>query len=118
MAKDDYLVIAYKILKFLDECNKRGISPKLEDICCDCKLFSIPEKYLLSVMTELIDQNYIKGFMLVNTKDGQIITPLDNAGITLKGAEYIESNDSMKRVSKFLGRAFEIAVQSIVKAMG
>ena len=117
MAQDDIEVVMYKILKYLYECMKAGKKPRLEDICYDCQMFSISERYWYQIMRELIDNGYIKGFNIYATKDGDIIHMSDNAGITLKGREYLRDNSGMNEAKNIAGKAFEIVLESIIKAL-
>lgn len=114
MAKNDMNVIAYKILKYLYECMKAGIRPDMMDMCCDCKMFHIPQEYWNQIILELIDSGYVKGIMHFQSKDGIHIQLADQAGITLKGVQYLEDNSKMREVKNFLGNAFEIVLSTII----
>lgn len=114
MAKDDMRVIMYKILRYLYRCNKEGIKPNFVDMCYNCKLYSIQKEYWAQIMLELIELGYIKGFIVISTKDGVNIQPKDTARITLSGVDYLEENSAMKKVKEFLGEAFEILLESII----
>ena len=116
MAKDDMRVIMYKILKYLYECMKIGRRPALEDMCCRSTLLQIPEGYWGRVIEELIEAGYAKGFICTMTKDGLAVTMMDNASITLAGVDFLEENGSMAKARQFLGNAFEIVLETILKA--
>ena len=116
MAKDDMRVIMYKILKYLYECMKIGRRPALEDMCCRSTLFQISEEYWKQIIVELSEAGYIKGFMHTMIKDGLAVTMTDSASITLAGVELLEENGSMAKVRQFLGSAFEIVLETILKA--
>ena len=117
MAQDDIEVVMYKILKYLYECMKAGKRPRAEDVCYDCQMFTINEKYWYQIMNELIDNGYIKGFSKVITKGGETIQMLDNAGITLKGRDYMRDNSGMQEAKNIVGKAFEIVLESIINAL-
>lgn len=53
MASNDMQVLMYKILKYLYECMKNGIEPKLEDFSWDSKLMDVPQSYWLSGGAEI-----------------------------------------------------------------
>lgn len=116
MAKDDMRVIMYKILKYLYGCMKLGKRPVLEDMCCRSALFQIPEEYWKQIIAELSETGYVKGFIYTRTKDGLAVTMTDSASITLAGVEFLEENGSMAKVRQFLGGAFEIVLETILKA--
>ena len=60
MAQNDMEVIMYKILKYLYECMKADVPPRMEDINCTCQMFQIPLRYWGMIMDELIS----RGLML------------------------------------------------------
>ena len=116
MAKDDMRVIMYKILKYLYGCMKLGRRPALEDMCCKSTLFQIPEQYWGQVIVELAEAGYIKGFIYTMTKDGLAVTMTGSASITLAGVDFLEESGSMAKARQFLGVAFEIVIETILKA--
>ena len=119
MAYNDMEVIAYKILKFLYECMKQGITPTKEDLIRECNLDKFPESYWCKVVAELIDKRYIKGFSQLKCKGGTYIQMNDDISVTFDGVRFLEDNSKMKEVKDFLGSAFEIALQqglNIIKA--
>ena len=115
MAKDDMDVIIYKILRYMYECLKAGRKPVLEDICYDCRLFSIPERYWESIIRELIDAGYVRGITYRITKSGLLIDMMDDASITLDGVHFLEENSGMAKAKQFLGNAFEIVLDTVLK---
>lgn len=108
MAKDDMQVIVYKILRYLYECTKAGKRPELYNMCCECRLFRIPERYWCQIVLELIEAGYVRGFIHFDSKDGTQIQMTDASSITLKGVQYLEDNGKMKEIQSFLGGAFEM----------
>ena len=116
MAKDDMRVIMYKILKYLYGCMKIGKRPALEDMCCKSTLFQIPEEYWEQVIAELSEAGYVKGFICTMAKDGLAVTMTDSARITLAGVDFLEENGNMAKVRQFLGSAFEIVLETVLKA--
>ena len=87
----------------------------LEDVCCDCNLFKIPEEYWKQIIVELIECGYVKGFMYRRVKEGLIVTMTDSATITLSGVHFLEENGRMAKAKQFLGKAFEIALDIVLK---
>lgn len=117
MAQNDMEIIIYKILSYLYECMKAGKHPRMEDMCCSCQMFQIPAGYWQQIMEELIDCGYVKGFRHVPTKSQCSIFMMDNAGITIKGREYLSENSRMQKVREFLGSAFSVLLDGIVAAL-
>lgn len=102
MAKDDYFVIVYQLLKYLYECLKRGVQPDINML--DPSTFNISESYWDYVMKNLIEDGYIEGVRIVQV-DGADRLPLVNLNeiqITPVGIEYLESNSSIQKAMKFM----------------
>lgn len=114
MAKDDMDVIIYKILRYLYDCMKVGKAPTLEDMCCNSKLFNIPQTYWNHIIYELITSGYIRGFIYRYTKDGICITMTDSVAITLDGVHFLEENKRMNKVKEFLGKSFEVVLETVI----
>ncbi|MBQ7564619.1 MAG: YjcQ family protein [Lachnospiraceae bacterium] len=96
MTKDDFFVIAYKILAYLYACLKAGEDPKLEEIS-DSRL-NIPERYWYSIITMLYREGYIEGMKEINTVwMPETYYSFDRPTITVKGIEYLEDNSMMKK---------------------
>ena len=114
MAKDDMDVIIYKILRYLYDCMKVGKGPTLEDMCYNSKLFNIPQTYWNHIIYELIKSGYVRGFIYRYTKDGLLITITDSVAITLDGVHFLEENKRMKKVKEFLGKSFEVVLETVI----
>ena len=106
MAKDDIFRIIYIILKELYEHKKEGTRTPKEDI--GPIRFQIADSYWISIITELLDNGYIKGVQIRETKTGRMIN-IDEIDITLKGIEYLHENSMMKKVVEFLKGVKDIA---------
>lgn len=96
MAKDDYFKIIYVILKELYGCKKQNSQIDLRAI--SPQRFQIPEGYLLDILSDLLEEGYIKGFEIIGTKTGRAVCGLEDIGITMKGIEYLQDNSKMKQV--------------------
>ncbi len=116
MAKDDMNLIIYKILSYLYECNRKGISPTFTDMFNVLECTNIPLSYLGQILNELIDENYIKGVLITFTKSGTIITVTDTARITTKGFDYLNDNNKMKQAAEVAGEAFKFLLSTIITA--
>ena len=97
MAKDDYFVIAYRLLKYLYDCLKRGKPPNVEVLSSD--FFSINEDYWQYIVRTLHEDGYIGG-ILINAVLGSKpqATRLNQIEITPKGILYLEENSMFNKI--------------------
>lgn len=101
MARNDYFVIAYRILAYLYACLKDGERPNLNYIRAES--FEIVESYFEYVIENLYDEGYIKGVMLVPILGKQRgVKMMEDIAITPKGIEFLQSNSAMSRAKEFL----------------
>lgn len=117
MAYDNMEVMIYRILRYLDECLKAGKTPTKEDLLRDCQLYKLPERYADSLLEEVSDNGYVRGISNLSTKDEDLVIVQDNVRITLAGRKYLVENSRMQEAKNMLGRAFEIAIETAVKAL-
>ena len=109
MAKDDYYVIAYKILAYLYSQLKKGEKVDAEMIKSDGKLFQINQTYWTYIISNMIDQGYIRGFSDGSRGNGIALEwQLSNCEITPKGIDYLFDNSLMERAKQFLKEVKEI----------
>lgn len=110
MAKDDYEVIAYKVLAYYYACLKEGVKGNLakakELVGCNDMYFSV-------VLNEMSNQGYLVGSMM-RDMNGDIIHA--DLTITLAGTEFISNNSTMSKVKATLGKAFELVLATAVQA--
>ncbi len=103
MARDDYHVIAAKILKYLYECLKEGKEVDAESI--SAKELGINQEYLDYIFKNLAESGYINGVVfgrtLGNTKT-QVKIYYNRLEITPDGIAYLNENSIMKRAVGFL----------------
>jgi hypothetical protein len=120
MAKDDYFVIVYSILKYLYECLKKGIKPTEEWI--SAKKFNIGDDYFIRVIEMMKADGYIEGINVVDDFTGKSMDGYEYAEITPKGIEYLNENSMMKKASVMFGKTVEkaitIAIDAALKANG
>ena len=101
MAKDDYFRIVYIILKEIYASKKQGVKVDLRNISSE--RFKINEGYLFTILIELLEEGYIKGFAYRNTKGtGRCVSSMEDIDITMKGVEYLQENSMMKKVFETL----------------
>lgn len=101
MAKDDYHVIAYRILIYLYACLKDGSEPDLSIISAE-ELKIVPA-YWEYIIRHLLKDGCIEGVTLYNVvgrKEPMI--KFTDLKITPVGIDYMESNSAMARARDFL----------------
>ena len=110
MAKDDYHVIAYRILIYLYECLKKGIRPDLEYLQYNTKAFPVGESYWYYILSNLYQEGYLTGVILIpilgSAEKGVKLT--GDIMITPAGIEYIQENGLMQKAKNFLKELKEI----------
>ncbi len=92
----DTLEIAYKILYSLETGKKADYMGKL---ISPAKL-GVPYDKWLDVMQTLSDDGYISGVSFSENILGQTKVDFAHARITVKGAEYLHENSTMKKFGK------------------
>lgn len=110
MAKDDYFVLAYKLLAYLYACLKSGENPNKDYLCYDTKAFPIGEAYWNYLLINLYKDGYIDGVMPapIVGQDNKGVKILSNFQITPKGIEYLQENSMMQKVKAALKDLKEI----------
>lgn len=110
MAKDDYYVLAYRILAYLYECVKQGQQPDLDYLTYDTKQFPVNESYWNYVLANLLQEGYIEGVYLVPIlgRNDKGIKGMQDIRITPKGIEYLQENSMMKKAGKVLKELKEL----------
>lgn len=106
MAKDDYFVIVYRVLKYLYDCLKEGKKPEVSFL--HASMYSIPENYWTYIVVSLLNEKYIDGVVLHETKDGVVLGNLQEAIITPKGIEYLFENSLLAKAKRTLKDIKEI----------
>ena len=110
MAKDDFYVIAYKILAYLYMQLKNGEPIDPDMIKNDSPLFQINQRYWSYIMRNLLDEGYITGgiYHTACGKDRVIHGDLSRVEITPKGIDYLCENTALERAKQFLKDIKEI----------
>ncbi len=106
MAKNDYHVIAYRILAYLYACLKSGATPDKSELSPE--RFGIEPKYWLYIIENLQAQEYISGVYIGRLLGGMPSVKMDNITITPSGIEYLQSNSAMEKAKDFLKTLKEI----------
>lgn len=114
MPKDDMSLIVYKLLRYIYGCNKSGKATTFSEMFTALELGNIPQSYLAQILSELLNEGYVKGILITPTKSGTAITVTNEAYITLKGTDFLNENSRMKKAAEIAGKAFEVLLSGIV----
>ncbi len=106
MAKDDYFVVAYRILVYLYACVKSGVKPA-EEVLSPEKLDITPQ-YWLYVMEHLQSDGYITDIYFGRLLGGIPTVKIHDLQITPKGIEFLQENSTMGKAKEFLKTLKEI----------
>lgn len=101
MAKNDFHVIAYRILQYLYECMKAGQGPEVDKITANN--YEINDRYFNTIIKELYENGYIDNVHEINVV-GCLYTQYKippSISITLKGIEYLTDNTFIEKAKKF-----------------
>lgn len=105
MAKNDYFVVAYRILAYLYECFKAGEKPDIDFYGADA--LKINNGYWTNVMESLYNEGCITGINIIKSAGVQGVKVME-LKITQKGIEYLQENSFMAKAKDFLKTAKEI----------
>ena len=111
MSKDDYFVMAYKLLRYLYGCLKGDQRPDWDKMTPNTKDFPIGEEYFSYLIEHLLEDEYIEGLHRVSAIGAkQVKFKEDRNGIriTPKGIAYLQENSTMRKIADMLGPAGEI----------
>lgn len=98
------LQIAYKILYSLEHKKTAAYMGAL----ISPEKLKIPEDKWLDVVRSLLDEGYIAGVKLNTDILGNQMADIENARITLKGAEYLRENSTMRKIARIATDVVEI----------
>lgn len=100
MAKDDYFVLVYKILKYLYKCLKSGTSIDFNYLAYETKDFPVHKEYWEYILEKLTEDGYIEGVYVFRSDTGfTSVKYTSSMRITPLGIEYLEDNKMMKKVA-------------------
>lgn len=104
MAKDDYFVFVYKVLKYLYDCLKGKKKLDFEYLQPLTKDFPIEEEYFNYIIENIYKKGYIEGIVIVpilGTAQNKI-KYTESIRITPEGIEYLLDNSMMSKAREFL----------------
>lgn len=103
MAKDDYYVIAYRILAYLYACLKEGEPPNIEYIQYDSKAIDISKNYWEYIIRNLYKEGYLEGIDVIPILGkGKVVQLKKDVMITPKGIDFLNNNSAMSKARDFL----------------
>lgn len=104
LAKNDYFVIAYRILAYLYACLKSGEQVSLEYLTYNTDDFPIGKDYWHYIFRHLYEDGYIEGVSLfpILGSDFKGVKLSPWARITPKGIEYFQDNSTFQKAKSFL----------------
>ena len=100
MPKDDYFRIVFEILKDLYVAKKKAEPVNLIKISAEN--LKIPQGYRDTILSEMLESGYVKGFRVKEYINGNQIIDLEDIDITPVGIEYLKENRMMKKVMEYL----------------
>ncbi len=106
MAKDDYFVIVYRILKYFYECFKLGEMPERDMFSPDA--LGINNGYWVNVIESLVDEGHISGVSVIGYLGGSKGVKLIEPKITPKGIEFLQENSALAKAKNMLKAAKDI----------
>ena len=100
MARDDYFVIAYTILKYLYKCLKTGSTP--DKSILNHEYFDVDEGYFGYILEHLYADGYVEGVRLVHSlgADRPQVRMLTSFAITPAGIEYLSVHPTLKKAKE------------------
>ena len=106
MAKDDYHVIAFRVLSYLYGCLRAGVKPDLRRFKhSDESLEDLTDSYWQYIIKHLFLDGYIEGVKIGTVVGNTEQIDVRDAAITPKGIEYLETDSAMSRAFMFLKKA-------------
>ncbi|CRH93274.1 YjcQ protein [Chlamydia trachomatis] len=100
MAKDDYFVIVYQVLKYLYSQLKKGEKPKADKLTAF--YYQIPDNYWGYIVVSLLNDGYLTGVNPKPTKEGLYIGDMSDVMLTPKGIQYLFDNSLFEKAKRTL----------------
>lgn len=99
MAKDDYFVIVYQILKYLYDCLKKGQPVEIENMTPEA--LGIPESYCDYIYINLMNQGFVDGVKMLPAFGGNSLD-IKKIEITPLGIAYLFENNFPSKIKNTL----------------
>jgi hypothetical protein len=102
MSKDDYFVIACKVLCYLYDCLKSGKPVDVNFLSNKNKTFAVNDSYWDYIISTMAEEGYIKNVRICEMDDSLLVSYDKDIKITPAGIEYLHENSMMKKALKVL----------------
>lgn len=100
MARNDYHVLAYRILAHLYDCVRNG--RKIDPDAISAEALGIEHSYWVYILRTLREAGHVNGGWQGDTLGGGPAIRLDLLEITPDGIEYMQQNSTMSKARDFL----------------
>jgi len=97
MPKDNYHVIAYRLLTHLYACLKKGAP--VDRAVLTASYFKVSEPYWKHILKTLSQDGYIAGILICPTLNGDMFNT-QNIAITHKGIVFLSENSPFQKIKK------------------
>ncbi|MBQ8136331.1 MAG: hypothetical protein IJ174_02765 [Clostridia bacterium] len=108
MAKDDYHVIVFRILKYLYGRLKKGEPVEPEMLRNDSKTCNVNESYWRYILISMQEEGMIRGLKKGKGQYEQLPEQLKDIQITPKGIDMLSDNRLGERVDQLIKGAIKI----------
>jgi hypothetical protein len=111
VSKDDFEVVAYKVLSYLYACLKAGAEPS--DSYAR-QVSGVNDVYYCAVVRSLMSKGLVEPFGEIRDIGGDVLTFAGTPSLTMDGAAYLRDDAAMRRVASHVSVHDE--VQEAVRA--
>lgn len=114
MPADDMPSVAYRILRYLDACQRAGVGPDDAQLAVDVS--QVNYDYYATVMGDLAEGGYVSGVEVTHA-GGTACVMLSDPRLTLDGAECLAERPMMRRAARGCGASFEPLVRTLLSRL-
>lgn len=94
MAKNDYYVIVYRVLTYLYNCLKDGVSVDASKLTAEW--VGVPETYWTYIMETLSEEGYVRNATFYEDMEGRHVA--DDISISPAGISFLHENSTIAKV--------------------
>lgn len=111
MRRNDARVTVYKMLRYIHDARMKGKPVTLAGL--DEVAGNPDRRFLAGVLNDLLRHDYISGVAVRRYYDGLEIDVSD-ADVNIDGCAYMNGSGAMAAAARFLGTAFEAALETVL----
>ena len=115
MPHDDFESVAYRILRYIDACQKRGVSPSITQARKAVEWAS--DGYFAIVVKSLIAEGYVTGIDVTTYYDQSVDVFFREPSLTMAGAAFLSDNSGMQKAKEAAGTTFEAFLDASISAL-